>query len=140
MTVRYRKITSRHFGTDAERSALVGKETSTSSRRGRRRLVSLTYNFSRASRTPPLDASARVTVTKRRAVSALRCPVPTAPRLVPFILHRIFLPSARGVPQPQALPSSTAISVSHWCRTMVVEGGSSRACLSGAVVEWRGTR
>lgn len=75
---------------------------------------------------PPLDASARVTVTKRRTVSALRSsaslpPLPARARPVSFILHRISLPLCQRGPG-----GGSTILYGYPCVALVPHDGGGR--------------
>lgn len=141
-----RDIPLRHFETNVPNACTHDRRNKTSVEETTHAAV-YTEDYSRvrsSQHSPPLDASARVTVTKRRTVSALRssASLPPLPARVPSLSSSIAFPSpsASGAPAA-ALRSCTTIPVSHWCRTMEVEDGSSRACRVGLPsVVWRGMR
>ena len=90
----------------------------------------------------PLDVSARVTVTKRRAVSALRSYAPTSPPSLPLLFSPPLSPDANVTPSP-LLPApprgafnqlrSAFHPPSHCCPLLAVEspGGGDGGALVG---------
>lgn len=132
-------------GVIASRHSLRNRETRQRDVGQTRRAGDRSLSRTLLARTPPLDASARVTVTKRRAVSAPRCStVPLrlsrSPRPISFILHRIFLPLCRGAPASGSTVSARfsrcRIGASRWRWKVGVHVPAEWGCCH----EWRGTR
>lgn len=136
-----REITPRHPECNAEWSA--ERRPSKRRRVASYRRRSLSRVHSTRARTPPLDASARVTVTKRRAVSVSRCsaaphPYCTAPHPVPFHPPSHFPPP----PCPRGPGRGTTVSHGYPDVALVPHGGGGRweftSPPSGAAVEVEG--